>query len=65
MLGFFGMTLEEELKGEAGRSEVVVSQILLMLLDSLFPVVVGHWVWFGTEAVILASLPHFDCFLLQ
>lgn len=52
----FWMTEEEEQKGGAGRSAVVVCQSALMLLDSLFPVLVRHWVCVGVGAVILAAL---------
>lgn len=64
------MIEEEEQKGGAGRSEVVVCQSVLMLLDSLFPVLVRHWVCVGVGAVILAaahSSPPLStpCFSLQ
>lgn len=49
------MTEEEEQKGGAGRSEVVVFQSVLMLLDSLFPVLVRYWVCVGVGAFILAA----------
>lgn len=61
---------EEEQKGGAGRSEVVVCQCMLMLLDSLFPVLVRYWVCVGVGAVILAAahsppLLSSACFSLQ
>ncbi len=34
---------------------MVVCQSVLMLLDSLFPVLVRHWVCVGVRAVILAA----------
>lgn len=37
----------------AGRSEVVC--LSLVLLDSLFPVLVGQWVCVGVGSVILAA----------
>lgn len=49
------MTGKEEQRGGAGRSEAVVCQSVLMLLDSLFPVLVRHWVCVGVGAVILAA----------
>lgn len=52
----FWVTEEEEQKGGAGRSEVVVCQSVLMLLDSLFPVLVRYWVCVGVGAVILAEV---------
>lgn len=46
---------EEGQKGDAERSEVVVCQSVLMLLDSLFPVSVRYWVYVGIGAVVLAA----------
>lgn len=46
---------EEGQKGGAERSEVVVCQSVLMLLDSLFPVLVRYWVYVGIGALVLAA----------
>lgn len=48
--------------GEA-RSEAVVCLSVLMLLDSLFPVLVRHWVCVGVGVVILAAAHHSSALL--
>ncbi|MEQ2232851.1 hypothetical protein ILYODFUR_015673 [Ilyodon furcidens] len=52
---------------ERGAGEVltVVCQSVLMLLDSLFPVLVRHWVCAGIRPVILAAVQSISCALLS